>query len=119
MKFDAAVLTMLHRLRQNYSVALITNGPSRSQWEKIEQMNAEKLFDSILVSGDLPCEKPEAEIFHLVIKIRIATLLVIAILGRMFGQRFFRSNSMHYNELMHYNKQNVAQSVRYLNDRLR
>ena len=67
LNFDATVLTMLHRLRQNYSVALITNGPSRSQWEKIEQMNAEKLIDSILVSGDLPCEKPEAEIFHLVI----------------------------------------------------
>jgi len=28
-------------------------------------LKAEQLFDTVLVSGDLTCEKPQAEIFHL------------------------------------------------------
>lgn len=58
------VLSMLRRLRQRYMLALITNGDSASQWEKIHRSDMETLFDCILVSGDLPWEKPDPEIFY-------------------------------------------------------
>ena len=63
LALEEAVVDLLRRVRRHYSVGLITNGPSRSQWEKIVHLDVERLFDSILVSGDLACEKPQAEIF--------------------------------------------------------
>lgn len=58
------VVSLLRRLRQKYMMALITNGESVSQWEKIHNSNIETFFDCILVSGDLPWEKPNPEIFY-------------------------------------------------------
>lgn len=55
---------MLHQLRKKYVLGLITNGPSNAQWEKIHKLSLEQYFDIILVSGDLPWEKPQVEIFH-------------------------------------------------------
>ncbi|KZC06443.1 PREDICTED: N-acylneuraminate-9-phosphatase [Dufourea novaeangliae] len=54
---------MLKQLRIKYFLGLITNGPSNAQWEKIRKLSLEQYFHVILVSGDLPCEKPEREIF--------------------------------------------------------
>lgn len=66
LTLDGPAANLLSALRKhNYTVGLITNGPSRSQWEKIVQIGAEDFFDSILVSGDLTFEKPQPEIFHL------------------------------------------------------
>lgn len=66
MTLEGPAANLLSALRKhNYAVGLITNGPSRSQWEKIMQIRAEEFFDSIIVSGDLNCEKPQPEIFHL------------------------------------------------------
>ena len=65
LTLDEQVVNLLRQLRMNYCVGLITNGPSRSQWEKIFHLDAKELFDIILVSGDHPYEKPEAEIFHM------------------------------------------------------
>lgn len=62
---DKPIINMLVALRKQYLVGLISNGPSRSQWEKLAHIQAGELFDSILVSGDLTCEKPQPEIFHL------------------------------------------------------
>lgn len=42
---------------------MITNGPSRAQWQKIEKLKLRKYFDCVLVSGDLPWEKPDQHIF--------------------------------------------------------
>ncbi|KAF4525868.1 hypothetical protein B566_EDAN015971 [Ephemera danica] len=56
-----ALLCNLRRL--GYRLGLITNGPSRAQWEKVRLLKLEVFFDVILVSGDLPWEKPEARIF--------------------------------------------------------
>lgn len=50
--------------RDHYLLALITNGTSRAQWEKIDRLDLRCYFDSILVSGDLPWEKPDQKIFH-------------------------------------------------------
>lgn len=54
---------MLELLRQSYILAIITNGPSNAQWEKIQRLNVNKFFDCVLVSGDLPWEKPSEQIF--------------------------------------------------------
>uniref|UniRef100_A0A7G3AEQ3 Putative conserved secreted protein n=1 Tax=Lutzomyia longipalpis TaxID=7200 RepID=A0A7G3AEQ3_LUTLO len=55
---------MLESLKAHFFLALITNGPSAAQWEKVNRLNVAKYFDCILVSGDLPWEKPDARIFH-------------------------------------------------------
>lgn len=49
--------------REDYLLGLITNGPSRAQWEKIQRLDLEKYFDCVLVSGDHPWEKPDQNIF--------------------------------------------------------
>ncbi|XP_015610143.1 N-acylneuraminate-9-phosphatase [Cephus cinctus] len=57
-------VSMLRQLRKKYALGLITNGPSNAQWEKVRKLSLEQYFDVILVSGDLPWEKPEARIFE-------------------------------------------------------
>ncbi|KAJ8925330.1 hypothetical protein NQ315_009160 [Exocentrus adspersus] len=69
LRYDYLTLTpevknLIHSLRQHYFVALITNGPSCGQWEKVERLKLKPFFDTILVSGDLPYEKPHYKIFH-------------------------------------------------------
>lgn len=60
----SGVISMLKKLRSKYSVGLITNGTTASQWEKIDQLKLRSYFDCILVSGDLPWEKPDKNIFY-------------------------------------------------------
>lgn len=58
------LVTLLQSLRQCYRLAIITNGPSNAQWEKVQRLNLTTLFDCILVSADLPWEKPNPNIFY-------------------------------------------------------
>ncbi|KAF5292935.1 hypothetical protein FQA39_LY13815 [Lamprigera yunnana] len=55
---------LINKLRPNYMLGLITNGPSNAQWEKINLLKLRDYFDIILVSGDLPWEKPNQRIFQ-------------------------------------------------------
>ncbi|XP_061390728.1 N-acylneuraminate-9-phosphatase [Musca vetustissima] len=55
---------LLQNLRKHYMLALITNGPSNAQWEKVRQLDVQQYFDCLLVSGDLPWEKPNPNIFY-------------------------------------------------------
>lgn len=57
-------ICMLRQLGKRYLLGLITNGPSNAQWEKIHKLSLQQYFNVILVSGDLPWEKPKAEIFR-------------------------------------------------------
>ncbi|XP_043273420.1 N-acylneuraminate-9-phosphatase [Venturia canescens] len=57
-------VTMLRELRKKYLLGLITNGPSNAQWEKVHKLELQQHFDVILVSGDLPWEKPQSRIFE-------------------------------------------------------
>ncbi|KAL4709842.1 hypothetical protein ACJJTC_000329 [Scirpophaga incertulas] len=57
------VIHLLETLREDYLLGLITNGSSRAQWQKIERLGLRKYFDCVLVSGDLPWEKPDQQIF--------------------------------------------------------
>lgn len=45
-------------------LGLITNGPTSSQWEKVQKLSVSQFFDCILVSSDLPWEKPHPNIFY-------------------------------------------------------
>ncbi|XP_033170030.1 N-acylneuraminate-9-phosphatase [Drosophila mauritiana] len=61
----ADYVQLLLRMRQaGYALALITNGPSNAQWEKVAELNVRGYFDCVLVSSDLPWEKPHPEIFY-------------------------------------------------------
>jgi N-acylneuraminate-9-phosphatase len=51
-------------LKQKYLLAIITNGPSAAQWEKIQKIDLNKYFDCVLVSDDLPWSKPDPNIFY-------------------------------------------------------
>lgn len=62
---DDGVLSLLRCLKGQYLLALITNGTSRSQWEKILRLELQEYFHTILVSGDLCWEKPSKAIFLL------------------------------------------------------
>ncbi|EDV92275.1 N-acylneuraminate-9-phosphatase [Drosophila grimshawi] len=56
---------LLQRMRRaGYALAIITNGPSNAQWEKVAKLHVRGYFDCILVSSDLPWEKPHPEIFY-------------------------------------------------------
>lgn len=58
----------IHMLQQfrlaGYLLALITNGPSKAQWEKVNKLHVSQYFDCVLVSSDLPWEKPHPNIFY-------------------------------------------------------
>lgn len=64
MVLAPSTISMLRQLRKKCLLGLITNGPSNAQWEKIRKLSLEQYFDVILVSADLPWEKPEPEIFQ-------------------------------------------------------
>ncbi|XP_022911767.2 N-acylneuraminate-9-phosphatase [Onthophagus taurus] len=65
LALSTETLKLLENLRKNnYLLGLITNGPSCAQWEKIQRLDLRSLFDIILVSGDLPWEKPNQRIFY-------------------------------------------------------
>jgi N-acylneuraminate-9-phosphatase len=59
-----AICEMLVTLRQKYLLAVITNGPTAAQWEKVQKIDVNKYFDCVLVSGDMPWEKPDPNIFY-------------------------------------------------------
>ncbi|XP_077300980.1 N-acylneuraminate-9-phosphatase isoform X2 [Arctopsyche grandis] len=64
LAINPEILSLLLSLRKHYLLGLITNGPSRAQWEKVERLHLREYFDCILVSGDLPWEKPDQKIFQ-------------------------------------------------------
>uniref|UniRef100_T1IIG0 N-acylneuraminate-9-phosphatase n=1 Tax=Strigamia maritima TaxID=126957 RepID=T1IIG0_STRMM len=63
--FSDKIKTMLKTLHKKYKLVLITNGPSKAQWEKIQKLNARDYFDLVLVSGDHKVEKPDPAIFQM------------------------------------------------------
>jgi len=91
-------VSMLRQFRKKYLLGLITNGPSNAQWEKIYKLSLQQYFDVILVSGDLPWEKPQAEIFQKACHflnvrpedcIMVGDKLETDILGRISSDNFY------------------------------
>lgn len=61
---SSEIISMLQTLRLQYLLGIVTNGPSASQWEKIDRLALGRYFDCILVSSDLPWAKPDRNIFY-------------------------------------------------------
>ncbi len=69
--FDDTETTLIE-LKKKYKLALITNGASDLQREKIKGSKLEKYFDEIVIAGEVGIRKPEPEIFNIVLN-RIGT----------------------------------------------
>jgi putative hydrolase of the HAD superfamily len=57
-------LDVLAELGEAYPMALITNGPTDAQWFKIGKFGLDKVFDVVLVSGQIGIAKPDPGIFY-------------------------------------------------------
>ena len=54
---------LLAGLRERYCVGLLTDGPSRAQRSKLERLGWTDLFDTVVVTGELPAGKPDPRAF--------------------------------------------------------
>ena len=59
----AGIEAFIQELRSTYRVGLLTNGSVLAQRSKIEQLGWEELFDTTLVTGELPAGKPDTAAF--------------------------------------------------------
>jgi putative hydrolase of the HAD superfamily len=57
----------LTELKKKYILALVTNGASDLQREKIQGSKLEKYFDEIVIAGDVGIRKPEPRIYEIVL----------------------------------------------------
>lgn len=66
VKLSADVRSLLCELRDKYRLALISNGTSDAQWEKINVCGLKPYFDCVVISGDTSWKKPDVDIFYMV-----------------------------------------------------
>jgi N-acylneuraminate-9-phosphatase len=62
--FFPDVISLLASLRKTYTLVVITNGPTFSQYPKLNKVNLAALVDHIIVGGEEPEEKPAQSIFN-------------------------------------------------------
>lgn len=62
--FFPGVPELLASLRERYTLVVITNGPTFSQYPKLAAVNMPEWVDHIIVGGDEPEEKPATSIFQ-------------------------------------------------------
>ncbi|MFI3283931.1 MAG: HAD family hydrolase [Erysipelotrichaceae bacterium] len=62
--FDESI-HVLETLQKKYRLAIITNGHSEAQKNKIQHVGIESYFEKILVGGDYEFQKPDVRIFQL------------------------------------------------------
>jgi len=55
---------VLVRLRERFTLAVVTNGPPEMQWAKVRKFGIETLVDHVVVSGDVGHRKPDPRIFE-------------------------------------------------------
>jgi len=64
---------VLHELKKNFRLALMTNGAPDIQGAKIDGSNLASFFDTIIISGDHGFGKPDPRIFQLALaKLKVA-----------------------------------------------
>jgi len=56
---------VLTKLKEKYRLALLSNGQSKSQHDKINYVGCDKYFEEIIVSGDYGINKPDPRIFEI------------------------------------------------------
>ena len=57
-------LEVLEKLKERYKLALLSNGSSTVQHNKIDHVGIEKYFDVVVVSGDVGIHKPDPKLFE-------------------------------------------------------
>jgi HAD superfamily hydrolase (TIGR01549 family) len=66
MYLDKETVPVLNALREQYTVGLITNWEHSPRIiELFDELGIHDLFDSIIVSDDVGCAKPDPRIFHI------------------------------------------------------
>jgi 2-haloalkanoic acid dehalogenase type II len=58
----------LDLLKSRYRLGLITNGASDSQRGAIRALGIERLFDAVVVSGEIGAQKPDASVFAFAVR---------------------------------------------------
>lgn len=72
LKENPAVNQMLIRLRSSYQLGVVTNGRSQSQRAKLIAADLDRLFSSIVISGEFGSAKPNLEIFkHAIEQVKV------------------------------------------------
>lgn len=56
----------LETLRERYRIGLLTDGPGRTQRDKLERLGWESAFDAVVVTGPLGAPKPDRRAFETV-----------------------------------------------------
>lgn len=64
---DGQVVSLIQSLRSQYKLALLTNSPSQFVRELLDQHKLTALFDSIVVSSENGCAKPDARIYDILL----------------------------------------------------
>ncbi len=59
---------VLDTIYGDYSLGIISNGPGEIQWAKVEKFRLRPYFTTIVISGEVGTEKPEAAIFRLALE---------------------------------------------------
>jgi len=59
--------TLISDLRESYRVGLLTDGPTRAQWGKLETLGWTDSFDAVVVTGALPAGKPDPRAFEAIL----------------------------------------------------
>jgi N-acylneuraminate-9-phosphatase len=67
--FYPNVKTLLVRLNKQYRIVVITNGPTFSQYPKIDAVKLKRYAELIIIGGEEPYEKPHKSIFHKVLSL--------------------------------------------------
>ena len=65
--FDDAI-EVLETLKNNYKLAIITNGDGIQQREKLQKTKIEKYFSEIIISSEIGVAKPDKQIFEVACK---------------------------------------------------
>ncbi len=60
---------MIKQLKDKYKIAIVSNGDSRQQRQKIEKVGLNKWFLNIIISEEVGYEKPKKEIFEIACKV--------------------------------------------------
>ncbi|MFB6309815.1 MAG: HAD family hydrolase [Salinirussus sp.] len=55
---------LLSDLRERYRLGLLTDGPVRAQYDKLDRLGWHNLFDAVVVTGELPAGKPDRRTFE-------------------------------------------------------
>jgi len=56
---------VLNKLKEKYRIALLSNGQSKSQHDKINYVCGDRYFEEVIVSGDYGINKPDPRIFEI------------------------------------------------------